>query len=267
VKAAADGAMLPVIVCTVLVGVAVTRLGAEHRAALVEMAQAVLATSIVVVRWVLMVAPVGVFALTVPVATRLGISAAGAVVFYVVVVSGMCIAYTLFMYLVARVAGGQPFRRFARACAPAQAVAASARTSLGALPAMLDGAATVLMLPLPVRSFFLPLAGAVLRIGSAVMLPVGVLFMARIYGVELTVAQRMTVALMSIVTTFSVPAIPGGTIIVMVPVLVAANVPVSAVGLLLAVDTIPDMFRTVTHVTADMAAASVLARFEPADHF
>jgi Na+/H+-dicarboxylate symporter len=89
--------------------------------------------------------------------------------------------------------------------------------------------------------------------------------MARLYGVHVSAQQLVTIALTSIVTSFSVPGIPGGTIIVMVPVLLAADLPVASIGLLLGVDTIPDMFRTTTHVTADMAAASILARFEPID--
>jgi proton glutamate symport protein len=262
VKAAADGAMLPLIVFTVVVGLASARIGAEQRASLVNAAEAVLAASMVIVRWVLALAPIGVFALTVPVATRLGLAAAGAVLYYVAVVSAMCMLFSLLLYVVAWAIGGQPFRTFARACAPAQAVAMSTRSSLVALPAMLEGADKLLRLPLPVRSFFLPLSVAVLRTGSAIMLPVGVLFMARLYGIELGSAQLATVALMSIVTTFTIPSIPGGTVIVMVPVLLAADLPVSAVGLLLAVDTIPDMVRTVTHVTADMAAATVLGRME-----
>jgi Na+/H+-dicarboxylate symporter len=157
--------------------------------------------------------------------------------------------------------GKQNLRTFARACAPAQAVAVSARASLVTLPAMLEGAA-ILQLPTPVVSFFLPLAAAIFRTGSAIAIPVGVLFMARLYGVDLSVSQLVTIALMGVITTFSVPGIPGGTIIVMVPVLLAADLPVAAVGLLLGVDTIPDMFRTATHVTADMTAASILARFE-----
>jgi proton glutamate symport protein len=117
---------------------------------------------------------------------------------------------------------------------------------------------------LPIRSFFLPLAAATFKAGSAVMIPIGVLFMARLYGVDVSAQQLVTIALMTVVTTFSVPGVPGGTIIVMVPVLLAVDLPVAAVGLLLGVDTIPDMFRTGTHVTADMAAATILARFEPA---
>jgi Na+/H+-dicarboxylate symporter len=132
---------------------------------------------------------------------------------------------------------------------------------MATLPAMLTGAEQ-LGLPLTVRSFFLPLAAASFRTGSAIAIPMGVLFLARLHGVSIGGAQLATIALMGIVTTFSVPSIPGGTIIVMVPILMAADLPVASVGLLLGVDTIPDMFRTATHVTADMSAASILSRFE-----
>ncbi|MEO5569177.1 MAG: cation:dicarboxylase symporter family transporter, partial [Gemmatimonadaceae bacterium] len=179
----------------------------------------------------------------------------------VLAVGAMLTAFMVLLYIVAWAIGKQSPRAFARACAPAQAVAVSARASLVTLPAMLKGAES-LGLPLPVRSFFLPLAAASFRAGSAIAIPVGVIFMARLYGMELGPGQLATIALMGIATTFSVPSIPGGTIIVMVPVLIAADLPVAAVGLLLGVDTIPDMFRTATHVTADMTAATILARYD-----
>jgi proton glutamate symport protein len=170
------------------------------------------------------------------------------------------------MYLAAWLIGRQPLRRFARACAPAQAVAVSARSSLVVLPAMLESAEHILHLPLAVRSFFFPIAAAVFKAGSAIMIPIGVLFMAKLYGVDVSAAQLVTVALLTVVTTFSVPAVPGGTIIVIVPILLAADIPVAAVGVLLAVDTLPDMIRTATHVTTDLAAGSILARFEKPEH-
>lgn len=262
VKAMADGAMLPLIVFTILFSLAITRIDAVHRDPLVTMARGVLDASLVLVGWVLMAAPAGVFALTVPLATRLGLVAAGAVIYYVLAVSAMLVSFMGLLYLAAWLIGRQHPRTFARACAPAQAVAVSTRASLVTLPAMLHGAEAVLGLPLPIRSFFLPLAAATFRAGSAIAIPVGVIFMSRLYGVDLGAQQLATIALMGIATTFSVPSIPGGTIIVMVPVLLAADVPVAAVGLLLGVDTIPDMFRTATHVTADMTAASILARYE-----
>jgi Na+/H+-dicarboxylate symporter len=265
IKAAADGAMLPLIIFTLLLGLAVSRLDATGREDLMRVVRSILEASLRLVHWVLLAAPVGVFALTVPLATRLGIAAAGAVVYYVVAVSAMMIAFTALMYLTAWLIGRQPLRAFGRAVAPAQAVAISARSSLVTLPALLEGSDTVLHLPLPVRSFFFPIAVAIFKAGSAVMIPIGVLFMARLYGVTLGAEQLVTIALMTVVTTFSVPGVPGGTIIVMVPILLAADLPVAAVGILLGVDTIPDMLRTATHATADMAAATVLARYEPVD--
>ena len=263
IKAAADGAMLPLIVFTVLFGLAITRLPDTSRRDIMSVVGAVLAASLAIVRWVLVAAPIGVFALSVGLATKLGVAAAGAVAYYVVAVTAMCIAFMAIMYLAAWLIGGQPLRAFARACAPAQAVAVSARSSLVVLPAMLESAEHILRLPLAVRSFFFPIAAAVFKAGSAIMIPIGVLFMAKLYGVDVTAAQLVTVALLTVVTTFSVPAVPGGTIIVIVPILLAADIPVAAVGVLLAVDTLPDMIRTATHVTTDLAAGSILARFEP----
>ncbi|MEP7001876.1 MAG: dicarboxylate/amino acid:cation symporter [bacterium] len=263
IKTMADGAMLPLIVFTLLFGLAVTRIAADDRLALMRVIQGVYEASLTLMHWVLLAAPVGVFALTIPLAQRLGLAAAGAVLYYVAVVTVMCIAFMALMYVAAWLIGRQNPRTFARACAPVQAVAISARSSLVTLPAMLESADSILHLPLAVRSFFLPLAAATFKAGSAIMIPIGVLFMARLYGVEVSTAQLVTIALMTIVTTFSVPGVPGGTIIVIVPVLLAVDLPVAAVGLLLGVDTIPDMIRTATHVTTDMAAATILARYEP----
>lgn len=262
IKAMADGAMLPIIVFTLLFAMAITRIANEGRASLLRLMRGIYDASLMMMHWVMRLAPLGVFALTIPLAQRLGLAAAGAVLYYVAVVAAFCVAFMVLLYLVAWVVGRKDLRTFARACAPVQAVAVSARSSLVTLPAMLESADTILQLPLAVRSFFLPLAAATFKAGSAVMIPIGVLFMARLYGVDVSATQLATIALMTVVTTFSVPSVPGGTIIVIVPVLLAADLPVAAVGLLLGVDTIPDMIRTATHVTAQMSAATVLARFE-----
>jgi Na+/H+-dicarboxylate symporter len=76
--------------------------------------------------------------------------------------------------------------------------------------------------------------------------------------VELGVAQLAAIGVASVVTNVSIPGIPGGSIIMMVPVLLSAGIPADAVGVLLAVDTIPDMFRTATNVTGDMTVAALL---------
>ncbi|HTE43806.1 MAG TPA: dicarboxylate/amino acid:cation symporter [Gemmatimonadaceae bacterium] len=260
IKAAADGSMLQLIVVTLLFGTAIATIAESSREHLMRVVRAVYEAALTLVRWVLLAAPVGVFALTVPLAAKLGIAAVGAVAVYVGSVSAMTLAFTSIFYLAVWLFGKRSLRVFARACAPAQAVALSSRSSLASLPALLDASDTVLRLPSSVRSFVLPLAVATFRPAGAIAIPMGVLFMARIYGVSLDAHQLMTITLMAVITTFSAPGIPGGSIIVMVPVLLAAGLPVDAVGLLIGVDTIPDMVRTVTNVTGDMAAATILAR-------
>lgn len=262
IKAAADGAMLPLIMFTVAFGLALSRVTGAARESFLNSVQAVLDASLTLVRWVIAVAPLGVFALSVPLATRLGLAAAGAVIYYVLIVSALCTAFMALLYLIAWIAGGVPIRTFARATMPAQAVAFSSRSSLVSLPPMLEGSETILRLPVEIRSFLLPLAVATFRTGGAIGIPVGVLFLARLYGIDLGAAQLATIAVMSVLTTFTVPGIPNGSILVMVPVLTAAGLPAAGIGLLFGVDTIPDMFRTATNVTGDMSAAVLLSRGE-----
>ncbi len=111
-----------------------------------------------------------------------------------------------------------------------------------------------------VSGFILPLAASVFRVGAAVAQTVGVLFLSRLYGVALSPGQLASIVFTVILTTFAVPGIPGGSIIAIVPVLAAVNLPVDGVGILLAVDAIPDMFRTAENVTGSMVLAAVLGR-------
>lgn len=265
VKAAADGALLPLIIFSVTLGLAVGRLGSEHsgRDLLVRFFKGVADTALVLVRWVLAAAPLGVFALSVPLAAKLGVSAAGALAGYIVVTSAICVVFGLLvLYPMAGIGGRGTLVGFARATFPAQAVAFSARSSLASLPAMMESARERLRLPEQVAAFFLPLAASTFRIGGALGITTGIVFIARLYGIALDASQLATIVLTVVLTTFSIPGIPAGSIVAMVPALVAAGVPVEGMGVLLAVDTIPDMFRTTANVTGDMAAAVVVARGE-----
>jgi Na+/H+-dicarboxylate symporter len=213
------------------------------------------------VRAFLGVAPIGVFALGATVAAKLGSAAAGALATYVVLVVGITVGFALLvLYPAAVVLGGVSLRTFARGAFPAQAVAFSSRSSLAALPAMLESARDRLGLPQAFSSFFFPFAVTLFRCGAAIGQVTGALFVAKLYGVPLGVGQFAAIGVTTVVTTFSVPGIPGGSIIMIVPVLLAAGVPAEGVGLLLGVDTIPDMFRTTTNVTGDVAAAVILAK-------
>jgi Na+/H+-dicarboxylate symporter len=262
VRAAADGAMLPLIVFSLLFGVALLRLDAERRRPVIGFFEGVADAMLVLVRWVLAFAPIGVFALAVPLAARMGLAAAGALVGFIVLVSALSVSFmVLVLYPAAAVGGRVTLGAFARAVAPSQAVAFSSRSSLAALPAMIEASETRLGFPPEVSRFLLPLSASTFRAGSGVGLTVSVLFVARLYGVDLSLAQMATVIATVVLTSFSVPGIPNGSIIAMVPILVAAGIPVEGIGILLSIDTIPDMFRTTTNVTGHMTVAAILSRF------
>ena len=263
IKAAADGAMLPLIVTTLTFALALTQVAPERRAAVVHVVDGVMDASLALVRAILRLAPIGVFALAVPLAAKMGTGALGAIAGYIAIVSGICVLFSvLLLYPAAVVFGKVPFRTFARAALPAQTIAFSGRSSLAALPAMLESVRDTLRLPAAIGSFLIPLASSMFRAGAGIGQTVGVIFLARLYGVDLGATELLTIAVTATVTSFSVPGVPGGSIIIMVPVLMAAGIPVEGIGILLGADTIPDMFRTTTNVTGHMTAAVILARGE-----
>jgi proton glutamate symport protein len=261
VRAAADGAMLPLIVFAVAFGLALLSVAAEHRDPVVGFFRGVGDAMLRIVRWILVLAPLGVFALTLPLVARVGLVAIGALASYVVLIA---VATSLFVLLIvypaAAMLGHVSIARFARAVFPAQAVAFSSRTSLAALPALIEGAERRLGMTAESSGFLLPLASALFRVGAAMGLTVGTVFVSRLYGIDLTSAQVATAAVTAVLTSFSIPGIPGGSIIAMVPVLASVGLPAEGLGVLLGVDTIPDAFRTTANVTGQMAAAVIAER-------
>lgn len=258
VQAAANGAMLPLIVFTLLFAIAAANSAPPQRDSIARGARAIADVTLTLVRWILALAPIGVFALSVGLAAKLGLSALGAVAYYIAAVVILFSIAIAALYLAARLFSSFSMREFGSAAAPAQAVAFSARSSLAALPALVEGAKDKLRAPTEITGFFLPLAASVFRTGSGIAIPLGVVFVAKLYGVTLGPAQLISIIATSTLLAFSVPGIPGGSILIMAPVLMSAGVPVEGLGILLGVDTIPDMFRTTTNVTGDMTAAAIL---------
>jgi len=257
-KAAADGAMLPLIFFAVMFGLALARINEARRDAVLRVVEGIAETMQRLVAWILGLAPIGVFALAVPLAARLGLSAASAVIVYVVLVVVLTVAaVALLLYPFGIMAGPMSAAAFVSYCAPSQAIAFASRSSLAALPAMVESAERAGLPPGSSR-VVLPLSMAVFHFGAAIAQTVGVVFLARLFGVTLTPSQLAAVVFAVVLATFAVPGIPGGSIIAMVPVLAVANLPLEGVGILLAVDTIPDMFRTTANVTGAMTLQAVL---------
>ncbi len=259
-RAASEGEILPLVIFGLAFGLALATIDAERRQAVVRLFQGIADAMMALVAWVLRFTPIGVFALAVGLASRMGVSAAASVVYYVALLSLVSAAFVVFVIVPAAVlAGRAPLGRFVRAGMPATAVAFSSRSSLAALPATIEGART-LGLPEEIGSFFLPLAASIFRVGGGIALVVGCLFLARFYGVSLQVHDVVTIVVAGVLTSLTIPGIPAGAIIVMAPVLASVNVPVEGIALLIGVDTIPDMFRTTANVVAWLGAAGIVAR-------
>jgi proton glutamate symport protein len=259
-KAAADGTMLTVIVFAVLFALTLSRVEAARRDSVLRVAEGIADAMQRLVAGILTLAPLGVFALAVPLAAKLGLSAAGAVMAYIgLVVLLTLVACAFLLYPIGILLGAMSPAAFVALCAPAQAVAFASRSSLAALPAMVESAQRVDMPPV-VSGFILPLAASVFRVGGAIAMPVGVLFVARLYGVPLGPTQLASIAFTSVLSSFTVPGIPGGSIIALVPVLASANLPIDGIGILLAVDTIPDMFRSAANATGSLTLAAALRK-------
>ena len=262
VKAAAEGTMLPLVVFALLFAIALTRLSAEKRAPVVHFFRAVSEAMLVIVRWVIALAPIGVFVLALALASRLGAIAAGAMAFYVVVFSGMCLLVLLLMFPVAAIFGGRTIAEFARAASAPQVVAMSTRSSLASLPALIESAERRLGLPPAVSGFVLPLSVATFKATTPPTYIVGALFIAHLYGIELSAQQILTLAALAVVLSFSAPGIPSGGLLVLASVFPSVGLPSEGIGILIALDVFPDVARTIANVTADLAVATIVARRE-----
>ena len=260
VRAAADGAMLPLVVFTLVLALGIARLAAPVREVVAGFFSGLGDAMLVVVGWVLAAAPVGVFALALSVAARTGIQAAGALLYYIVVLAVTLLLVTLMAYVPVALFGRVSLRSFVVAALPAQAVAMSSRSSLAALPAMLRETRDRLRMPPEATSFALPLAVSVLRLNVPPRWVISAAFLGQLYGVEVGLASLVGVLVTAVLISFSVPGIPSASLFMMAPVLVSLGLPAEGVGLLIAVDTIPDMFNTLANVTGHMASTTVVAR-------
>jgi Na+/H+-dicarboxylate symporter len=260
IRAAADGAMLPLVTFAILFGLALARIAVDRREAVAHVFRAIAEAMTVIVGWLIAVAPAGVFALAMTLVVRTGLGAVRALAFYIALISGVIILVTLLLYAVAVIAGRQPLARFARALVPPQVIAFSARSSLAALPAMVEAARTRLGLPAPVTSFVLPLAVTTLRLSTPIMWSVSIPFLARLYGIDIAPEQFLLLLGAGILLSFSVPGLPSASIFLMGPFITGLGIPIEAIGLLIAADSIPDLFKGVLNVTGHVTSSVIVAR-------
>lgn len=261
VAAAGANAFLSIIIFTLVFAFAILKIEPDGRDRLTGFFVAVRDAMLVVVGWVLVLAPLGVFALAFVVGGRAGVAAFGALLHYILAVSAIGVVVYLGSFVLASVGGKIGPLRFLRASFPAQAVAISTQSSLATLPAMLK-VARGLGIPVATSGVVLPLAVAIFRGTQPAMNLAVSIYIAAWLGIPLTPGLLVAAVVVAALTSLGSASLPSQITFVsaIAPIAGVLGVPLAPLGLLIAVETIPDIFRTVGNVMMDLAATATVSR-------
>jgi len=263
VKAAANGDMLAVIFFALIVGMALTRIQAPRAQGLISLLEGVADVMMVIVGFAMQIAPYAVLALIFNVTARFGTDLLMKLLMYVVVVLGGYLVflfgvYPLLLWLVAR---RNPVD-FMRKVLPVMITGFSTSSSNATLPTTIKVAIEDLGIPSDIAGFVLPLGATMNMNGTALFEGVTVLFLAQVFGVELTLVQQALVVLLAVLMAIGTAGIPGGSIPMIMIVLATVNLRPDAIAIILGVDRVLDMGRTVLNVTGDMVTATFVSRLD-----
>ena len=260
---ALDGEMLPLMVFAVIFGVAVSGLAKgrdEDDVVLVRVLEQIFDACMRIVHFAMMLAPFAVFAIVFNTAFTFGTGVVASLMFYVAtVVAGLLIqqfvVYSALLWTVARRAPGDFFRK----CREVYLYAFSTASSNATLPLSLDVAEHKLLLPPQISRFVLTVGSTANQNGTALFEGVTVLFLAQVYGLDLTVGQQIRVMVMSILAGVGTAGIPGGSLPMVMIVAQSVGIPAEGMALILGVDRFLDMCRTAVNVSGDLVIAALVS--------
>ncbi len=263
IRAFAEGQMLQIIFFSLLTGVCLTLIGAERGGPAIRFFEAVNDAMVMMVHLIMKVAPFGVFALIAAVVADFGLHILLVLAKYSVVVLAGLLLHMLLVYSVAlRLFSKVGMGRFFRGIRPAQLIAFSSASSSATLPVTIECAAENLGVPRHICSFTLPLGATVNMDGTSLYQGVAAVFLAQLYGMDLSFAEQLTIVLTATLASIGTAGTPGAGIVTLAIVLGSIGVPLEGIGIILGVDRILDMCRTVVNVTGDAVCAVVVASTE-----
>ncbi len=261
VAAASNGEILPLVVFSLLFALALSQIAAARRANLIGFFAAVADVLLVIIGWVLWLAPIGILALAFVLGSSAGDAAFAALGHYILLVSIVGVAVTLLAYPLAVFRGGIPFTTFARGMLPPQSVAVSTRSSLASLPAML-ASARQLGVREEVADVALPISVALFRATGPAMNVAVAVYVAHLLGLDPTTGQIIAATAVGAVMSYAAISLPGEVSFIssIAPVAMALGAPIEPLALLVAVEMVPDVVRTLGNVTFDVAVTTVVDR-------
>jgi proton glutamate symport protein len=261
IAAAANGDILPLVVFSVLFALALGFISDSGRRLLVSIFEAIADALLVIIEWVLWVAPLGVFSLALVVGSAAGGAAFAGLGHYIVLISAIGVLVTLAAYPLAILVGRIPPAIFARSMIAPEAVAISTRSSLASLPAMLE-ASREMGIRDEVADVTLPISVALFRATGPAMNTAVAFYVAHWLGLHPSVPQMIAATAVGAVMSYGAVSLPGEVSYIssIAPIALALGVPVAPLALLVAVEMVPDIFRTVGNVAMDVAVTAVVDR-------
>jgi len=263
VAAAAAGQMLGLIFFSLLYGFFMTRIAAGYAEVQINFWQGVFETMLKITDLIMRFAPLGVFALVAKVVANTSFDAfVPLATFFFSVVVALAIHFLVTLPLLLYFVGGvKPVRHF-KAMGSALLTAFSTVSSSATLPVTMECVEKNAGVSNRTTSFVLPLGATVNMDGTALYECVAAMFIAQAYGLELTFASQFTIVLIALLTSIGVAGIPAASLVAISIILAAMGLPVEGIGLILAVDRVLDMMRTVTNVWSDSAGAVIIGKLE-----
>ena len=259
--AASNGSMLQIVVFTLVFAVALTFLDATRRKPVVDLFRSVGDAMLIIIGWILWLAPVGVFALAFVAGAASGTGLFAGVLRFVILYIVVGLVVLALAYAVAIAAARFQIAAFSRALAPTQAIAFSTQSSTGSLPVMLVSARK-LGVRIETADTVLPLAAALFRVTGPAMNIAVVIFIADVLGLHLGFGAFAAGVAIATFASISAPGLHGQVsyLTSIAPICMAMGVPIAPLGMLIAVEPVPDMFRTLGNVTMDVAVAGAVDR-------
>ena len=263
----AQGQMLQVVFAALAIGIALTMVPAERARPVIELCGTMTQVIIKLVHIIMMLAPYAVFALLVEVIAQLGFEVLGGLAVYTVtVVAGLAVMMFVVYPAVLRAFTNVSYKRFFRAIAPAQLLAFSSSSSSATLPVTLESVQDRLGVSEDVASFAIPLGATINMDGTALYQGVAAMFVAQLYGIDLTLTQQAMIVLTATLASIGTAGVPGVGIVMLVIVLqgigMSPEMMEKGIALIFGVDRLLDMCRTATNVTGDCMVSAVVAYTE-----
>lgn len=262
IAAMANGDMLAVIFFTLMVGVALTMISKERARPMVAFLEAVASITTAIIDVIMKLAPIGVFCLIFSVTARFGFDLMLNLLKYIVTVMGGLLlfqvtVYPIILQLISKLSPVEFFRKAKIVILTAFSTSSSNAT----LPTSLRVAQEEMGIPREVAGFVLPLGATMNMDGTALFEGATILFLAQVFGVDLSLGTQLIVVLMAVVTSIGAAGVPGGSIPLLMMILAMVGVPMEGIAIILGVDRILDMCRTVLNVTGDMVTCTIVRRF------